>query len=81
MKADPRPTKRSLEQAGRFLDWYLNSLVDFQNWQVSMVRRAGSSGKIMLLYPGWGIRSGKIEKATATTTNASLTPHRKAEDE
>jgi hypothetical protein len=53
-------------QADRFLDWYLDSLVGFQNWQVSMVRGMGYSGRVMLLYPGWGIRPGDIEKATAS---------------
>ena len=52
-------------QAERFLNWYLDSLVDFQSWQVNMVRGAGYSGRVMVLYPGWGIRPGQIGEATA----------------
>jgi hypothetical protein len=60
-----RPTKPApAGRAGRFLTWYLDALVEFQIWQVNMVRLAGYSGKVMLLYPGWGIRPGQIEEAT-----------------
>jgi hypothetical protein len=58
-------------QAGRFLSWYLDSLVGFQNWQVSVVRETGYSGRVMLLYGGRGIRPGEIEKATATNLGGS----------
>lgn len=58
---DPSPDG----QASRFLTWYLDSLVNYQKWQVSMVGRAGYSGKVMMLYPGWGIRPGQIKQATA----------------
>jgi hypothetical protein len=63
------PSQKGL--AGRFLNWYLNSLVGFQNWQVDMVRAAGYSGRIIMLYPGWGIRPGQIEEATATKLDGS----------
>jgi hypothetical protein len=51
---DPSPDV----ETRRFLDWYLDSLVGFQNWQVQTVREAGYSGRILILYPGWGIRPG-----------------------
>jgi hypothetical protein len=53
-------------EAARFLYWYLDSLVDYQNWQVDTVREAGYSGRLMILYPGPGIRPGQIEEATAS---------------
>ena len=64
---DPRPNGR----AGGFLEWYLDSLVDYQNWQVEALREAGYAGKAMLLYPGPGIRPGEIEEATATNLDGS----------
>jgi hypothetical protein len=53
------------------LDWYLDSLVDYQNWQVKSLREAGYAGQIMLLYPGWGIRPGDIEAATASNLSGA----------
>lgn len=61
-------------EADRFLNWYLDSLVDFQNWQVSTVRGARYSGRIMLLYPGRGIRPGEIERAVANNLDGSTPP-------
>lgn len=64
---DPSPDG----QAGRFLNWYLDSMVGYQKWQVSMVREAGYSGKIMMLYPGWGIRPGQVKLAAASNLDGS----------
>lgn len=57
--------------ARRILRWYLDSLAGFQNWQVRTVREAGYSGRILLLYPGWGIRPGQIGKAIVTDLDGS----------
>jgi hypothetical protein len=57
---DPAPAER----VRRFLDWYLDALVDFQNWQVATVRRS-YPGTIAVLYPSWGIRPGDLEVAAA----------------
>lgn len=67
-----RPGEPSPEgEAGRFLNWYLDSLVSYQGWQVDAVREAGYSGRIMMLYPGWGIRPEQIEEATSTNLDGS----------
>lgn len=58
---DPSPNG----EARKFLDWYLDSLVDYQNWQVKSLRDAGYAGRVMLLYPGLGIRPGDVEEAVA----------------
>ncbi len=50
------------EEAGRFLNWYLDMLVDFQNWQIIMLRQR-YRGPLMVLYPSWGIRPGQIAAA------------------
>jgi glycosyl hydrolase family 42 (putative beta-galactosidase) len=52
------PTK-----AGTFLNWYLDALTNFQNWQIATVRKS-YSGAIAVLYASWGMRSGDFEKAT-----------------
>jgi hypothetical protein len=50
-------------EARPFLQWYLNQLVDFQNWQITATRAAGYEGPVMMLYPSWGIRPGDLERA------------------
>lgn len=57
---DPSPDG----EAGRFLEWYLDSLVEYQNWQISALRES-YDGRIMMLYPSWGIRPGQIDEAVA----------------
>lgn len=67
-----RPGDASPEgEARRFADWYLDSLVDYQNWQVKNLRRAGYAGRIMLLYPGLGVRPGDVEEAVAGNLDGS----------
>lgn len=55
---------QSSGEAATFLNWYLSSLVWFQDWQISTVRQ-WYSGPIMMLYPGWGIRPGQVDQAVA----------------
>lgn len=50
-------------EAEEFLEWHLDSLVEYQNWQVRMVREAGYGGRAMMLYPSWGLRSGQAAAA------------------
>ncbi|SCL24162.1 Beta-galactosidase [Micromonospora rhizosphaerae] len=50
------------DEARRFLDWYLASLLAFQRWQIDSVRR-WYPGTIAVLYPSWGISSRDIEAA------------------
>jgi hypothetical protein len=63
---DPSPDG----EAGRFLEWYLDSLVEYQNWQISTLRES-YDGRVMLLYPSWGIRPGQAEEAVATALDGS----------
>lgn len=55
---DPSPAG----EAAKFLDTYLNTLVDYQNWQIATVRKS-YAGWIMVLYPSWGIRPGDEDAA------------------
>jgi hypothetical protein len=60
---DWRPGDPSLAgEATKFLDTYLNTLVDYQNWQIATVRKS-YAGWIMVLYPSWGIRPGDEDAA------------------
>lgn len=51
-------------EAGRFLEWYLDALADYQTWQIETIRRS-YAGRIMVLYPSWGIRPGQVALAVA----------------
>ena len=66
-------------EAAEFLDWYLDSLVDYQNWQIHALREAGYDGKIMMLYPSWGIRPGQIEEAVATDLDGTTSAEKNGE--
>ncbi|MHA3702944.1 hypothetical protein ACXR2U_12270 [Jatrophihabitans sp. YIM 134969] len=53
-------------EAQRFLSWYLDALVDFQDWQVDALRAAGYRGPVAMLYPSHGMRPGDFDRAVAT---------------
>jgi hypothetical protein len=59
-----RPCVGDPRQAARFLRWYFDRLVAFQNWQVRTVRR-WYPGLIAVLYPSWGVRPGDFTRAVA----------------
>jgi hypothetical protein len=65
-------------EAGRFLGWYLDSLVEYQNWQVSTLRE-GYDGRIMMLYPSWGIRPGQAEAAVEANLDGSTSAEQNGE--
>lgn len=49
-------------EAAVFLDWYLDALSDFQNWQIATVRRH-YAGPVAVLYPDVGVPSGELAVA------------------
>ena len=55
-----------------FIEWYLDSLKNYHDWQITTVRRH-YKGPLMMLYPSWGIRPGQLEAAIATDL-AGATP-------
>jgi hypothetical protein len=57
-------------EASKFVNWYLDSLVEFQNWQIAMIR-SHYDGPIMVLYPSWGIRPGQIADAVASNLSGT----------
>jgi hypothetical protein len=60
-------------EAVSFANWYLNRLVDYQNWQITTLRQ-NYGGPIMMLYPGWGIRPGQLDRAVAGNLGGSTSP-------
>ncbi len=60
-------------EAAAFANWYLNGLVDYQNWQITTLRQ-NYGGPIMMLYPGWGIRPGQLDQAVAGNLSGSTSP-------
>lgn len=52
-------------QAATFLNWYLDSLKNYQNWQIATVRAACPLCPIAVLYPSWGMRPGDFGAAVA----------------
>lgn len=48
--------------ARRFIEWYLESLTDFQTFQIRTLRKY-YDGYINALYADWGVRPGQIEEA------------------
>jgi hypothetical protein len=59
-----RPGQSSPHHADayNFVNWYLDALVDFQNWQIRTIRR-DYAGSLMVLYPGWGVRPSQVGSA------------------
>jgi hypothetical protein len=52
------------------LNWYLDTLARFQNWQIETVRRH-FGGSIAVLYPDIGLQPGDFRAALATNLNGS----------
>ena len=50
------------DEAHLFIDWYLDRLAEFQNWQIGVVRHSFAK-PIIILYPSWGIRPGQLKLA------------------
>jgi hypothetical protein len=66
-------------QARTFINWHLDSLVSFQNWLIRMVRRDGYAGRIMVLYPSWGLRPGHIDQAVSGRLSGTTSPEQNGE--
>lgn len=65
-------------EAKRFLDWHLQALVGYQNWQVATLRQS-YGGKIMMLYPSWGIRPTQADAAVSGNLSGATSAERNGE--
>ncbi|MDF3057594.1 MAG: hypothetical protein K0R17_1809 [Rariglobus sp.] len=66
------------DSARRFIDWYLASLQNYHDWQISTARRH-YAGPLMMLYPSWGIRPGQLEAAIAGGLSGNTAPEKNGE--
>jgi len=48
--------------AKRFIEWYLDCLKNYQEWQIATVRRS-YAGDVCMLYGSWGLRPGWLDTA------------------
>lgn len=58
------------DSARLFIEWYLDSLKNYHDWQIATVR-AHYKGPLMMLYPSWGIRPGQIDAAVAANLSGT----------
>jgi hypothetical protein len=59
--------------AAAFINWYLDSMKNYHDWQIATVRSV-YPGKLMMLYPSWGIRPGQLDAAIAVDLKGSTSP-------
>jgi hypothetical protein len=64
--------------ARRFLEWYLGSLQNYHDWQITTIRRF-YAGPLMMMYPSWGIRPGQIEAAVSGDLSGGTPPEKNGE--
>ena len=57
-------------EAMEFLNWYINSLENYQNWQISTISKY-YQGNIAVLYPSWGIRPSGYTAAVNDDLNGN----------
>jgi hypothetical protein len=60
-------------KARQFIDWYLDAMRDYQQWQIATVRKH-FRGTLCVLYPSWGIRPGQIDAAVADDLSGRTSP-------
>ena len=61
------------QNATRFINWYLDSLKNYHDWQISTIR-ALYPGRLAMLYPSWGLRPGGIEGEVMMDLDGSTSP-------
>jgi hypothetical protein len=84
MQAAPRPgwtpgtASANHAAAAAFAQWYLDSLKHYHDWQIATVRNI-YAGKLLMLYPSWGIRPGQLEDAVAGDLAGTTSAERNGE--
>ncbi|MBS1369415.1 MAG: hypothetical protein HPZ91_05600 [Lentisphaeria bacterium] len=66
-------------EAAKFLEWYLDSLKNYHDWQIALVRRLYPEVPGGMMYPSWGIRPGQNEKAVAGNLGGGTPAERNGE--
>ncbi|WP_424949844.1 hypothetical protein [Deinococcus sp.] len=58
------PTDGDRAAARSFVSWYLDSLNNYHDWQIGLVRGL-YAGRLFMLYPSFGLRPGQLDQAVA----------------
>lgn len=66
------------DAARRFADWYLSSLRDYHDWQITTVRRL-YAGRLLMMYPSWGVRPGQLDAAVNADLDGTTSAERNGE--
>ncbi len=67
------------DSARRFLDWYMASMENYHDWQISEVR-SQFHGPLLMMYPSTGgLRPGQLAAAIADDCNGSTGPEKTGE--
>jgi hypothetical protein len=64
--------------AKQFIEWYLDGLKNYQQWQIATVRR-WYAGDLCMLFGSWGLRPGWLEKASDGDLNGATPCERNGE--
>ena len=65
-------------EAYSFANWYMDSLLNYQNWQIDTCDKYFDS-EMAVLYPSWGMRTGQLEQAIAGNLSASTSAEKNGE--
>ena len=66
-----RPGQPDSARAAAFMNWYLQSLTDFQTWLTGTYRASFPSAWLQVLYPSWGLRPGDVDLAVQRNLDGS----------
>jgi hypothetical protein len=64
--------------ASQFATWYLEALRNYHDWQIRAVRRL-YAGRLLMMYPSWGLRSGQLDAAVGADLAGSTSAERNGE--
>ncbi len=65
-------------EAKAFANWYMDALLNYQNWQVDLISKY-SDAELAILYPSWGMREGQLDNAIKVNLNGSTGPEKNGE--
>jgi hypothetical protein len=74
----PGAASANHDSARRFADWYMESLQNYHDWQITTVRQL-YSGKMAMMYPSWGVRPGQLDAAINADLNGSTSAEQNGE--
>lgn len=61
-------------EAARFYAWYVGRLIDTMNWEQRVARACGYRGKLLQLFPGFGVRGNKPDVGLQALLRDNLVP-------